>query len=111
MIKYNYVKQSEMKIDDDEGQLESVDAYDKITTLLNGFNRSCCKLDYTTNEWKYDHIRYLSEKSVWKHNILILACHFPELIKVLLGEVRTAIYWSQEIPYGVRDLMLHKAIA
>jgi len=34
-----------MKIDDDEGQLESVDAYDKIKTILKGFNKECLTVE------------------------------------------------------------------
>ena len=95
-----------MKIDDDEGQLESVDAYDKIKTILKGFNKECL-----TVEGKLYSIQYLTSATTWKHNALIIACHFPDLIKVLDDDIRTAVYWSREVAYGVRNLMLHKAIA
>ena len=113
MLKYNNIKQKEMKaqgVADEEGQ-QSIHALEKLKAILDVMNRHCLEPQGAEGEPRKvrGSLTYYIDRS-WQYNILLITCAFPELLSTFDKRVLDEIYKTSGIPKNVREAMVIEAI-
>ena len=75
MLKYNNIKQNEMKAagGEEEGAQQSINALEKLKAILRRMNKSCLTDD--GGEGRVEDVRW-QINDTWQYNVLLITCAF-----------------------------------
>lgn len=73
MLKYNNIKQNEMKAlgGEEEGTQQSINALEKLKAILAEMNKGCLSSDGE----RVEEVTWIIN-STWQYNILLITCSF-----------------------------------